>query len=204
LVDPTTTSDIDDCIHEELQVYTQVNTAQQVGYIFAEYDVSFKEPIYQPHATTIPISTGPGVRVALTDNAAVNAVSDDWQLSDVAGTLSLSATANGTIYRGVFDLQGSTSAVGANFSTLLTTQVMYHSTTTAFSLNSSNFVLNGGDTLYFVVAGSTLEVYTNLDSAIKGNGSGQLFYRNITSVVGTYLFDIAVVRQGVAEIASIQ
>lgn len=204
LVDPTTTSDIDDCIHEELQVYTQVNTPQQCGYLFAEYDISFKEPIYQPHSTTIPISTGPGLRATLVDQIAANAVADDWALVDVSGTLSLATVSNGTIYRMVFDIQGSSAATGTTFANMLTTQVMYHSTTTAFALNSTNFVLNGGDVFYGTVAGSQLEMYTSLDAAVKGNGSGQLFFRTLSSAVGTYVFDVAIVRQGVADIASIQ
>ena len=58
LVDPTTNSDLDDNIYEELQVYTQLSSSQQSGFLVAEYICEFKDPIYQPHSVAIPLSTG--------------------------------------------------------------------------------------------------------------------------------------------------
>ncbi len=204
LVDPTTTVDLDDSIHEELQVYSQVGSSGQVGYLIAEYTIQFKEPIYQPHATTIPVSTGPGARVSFVDNAGINAVNDDWVLNDSAGTLGLSNVQNGTIYRAVFDLQGSAAATGATFSNLLNSNLFFHATTTSTTNVNVNTAMVGGLTLYFVVAGTTVECYTSLEAAVNGNGTGQLFYRTATTVAGTYLFDVALVRTGIAQIATQQ
>jgi hypothetical protein len=196
LVDPTTTVDLDDNIHEELQVYTQVSSAQQCGYLFAEYDVAFREPIYQPHATSIPIYTGPGMRVTLAESAGVNAPNDDWLLTEPAGALSLATIANGTIFRGVFDLQGSTIATGATAANLLQINIMAHTTTTTFGTASSNIALEGGTTLYFVVFGTGLEVYSSLEQAKIGNGSGQVMVRTATTVAGAYFVDLAMVQTG--------
>jgi hypothetical protein len=204
LIDPTTTSDIDDCVHEELQVYTQINSAQQCGYLFAEYDVSFMEPIYQPHSTSLPIATGPGVRVVLSDQVNINAVNDDWALVDNSGTLGLNNVPNGTIYRCVFDLQGSTSATGATFANQLIVSTNARATTTTFSLANTNIQMIGGFTAYGVVFGTLLTMYTSIEGAINGVGSGQLFHRTAVTVSGAYNFDMALVRQGVATIATVQ
>lgn len=204
LVDPTTTGDLDDNIHEELQVFTQVSSAQQCGYLYAEYDVSFQEPIYQPHSTSIPIATGPGQRVIIAETAGVNAPLDDWLVTEPAGLLNLSTVANGTIYRGVFDLQGTTVATGATAGNLVTTATFSHGTTTTFLATQTNLPLVGGTTLYFVVQGTSMEVYSSMEQAITGIGSGQLFVRTATTVAGAYNFDFALVRVGNNLITTVQ
>jgi hypothetical protein len=192
LVDPATTSDLDDNIHEELQVYTQVSTQQQCGYLFAEYDVAFREPIYQPHSSSIPISTGPGQRVTLVDTAAINAPAAAWQLSDSGGS-ALTALQAGTIYRAVFDLQGSTIATGATFGNLVYSAEIARATTTTHTIATSNQVLSGGTTFYLAIVGNNLCVYATLEQAIGADGSGQYFYRTATTVAGAYVFDVATV-----------
>lgn len=203
-VDPATTADPDDCIHEELQVYTQVNSAQQVGYLFAEYDISFEEPVYQPHSTSIPISTGPGVRVVLTDQATY-AVNDDIALLDAQNVLSLATTPNGTIYRMVFDLQGSTAPTGTTFANLANTIVAARATTTTTTATATQLAFVGGMTLYAVVVGSALQFYTSLDAAVNGSGTGQVFARTLSTVAnGSYQFDCAVIRYGVSTLSTVQ
>lgn len=204
LVDPTTTSDLDDCIHEELQVYTQINSAQQCGYLFAEYDLSFSEPLYQPHATTLPITTGPGVRVRFTDRDAVNAVAEEWSLADPDGTLGLASVQNGSIYRAVFDLQGSTAATGTTFGNILRGTVFAHSTATTIGVATTAVSMIGGLTIYLVVILGNVVAYTSMEAAINGIGSGQLLYNTATTAIGTYYMDVALVRQGVTNIATIQ
>lgn len=205
LVDPATSSDLDDAIHEELQVYTQVATSGQVGYLFAEYIVEFKEPIYQPHSAQIPIPTGPGLRVTLQDAAAVNAILDDWNLVDTSATLNLSNTPNGTIFRAVFDITGSTLPGGATFSGMLQTTVRSQPTSTTLASSASFISLVGGTTFYLVVTGSSLEAYTTLEGAIAGVGTGAVFFRQVTAAtVGSYSFDVAIVRHGIVTLAQPQ
>lgn len=202
LVDPSTTSDIDDCVHEELQVYTQISVAAQVGYLIAEYDISFKEVIYQPHSSTLPFSTGPGYRVSLTDGAAVNGVGDDWVLSETSTTFT--SAVNGTIYRAVLDLQGCSAGTGATLTNELNVITAYRTATITQTSAVSSFPLIGGSTIYMVVIGSSLYCYTSLEAAVNGNGTGQLFFRTATTTAGTYLFDLAQVRQGSVTIAQVQ
>lgn len=203
LVDPATSVDIDDAIHEELQVYTQVSVAQQVGYLVAEYDVEFKEPIFAPHSTLIPIATGPGVRVTMTDVLAVNNISDDWLLTPTAG-ITFGSVPNGSIYRGVLDLQGSTAATGTTFNNMLNYNVLYRTTTAVQTTSVTGFALVGGTTLYFVVVGNNTEVYTSIEAATNGNGSGQLFFQTATTAIGTYLFDMALIRYGPGQLPAVQ
>lgn len=200
-VDPATTSDPDDCIHEELQVYTQVSVAQEVGYLFAEYDVSFREPVYAQHSTLLPIATGPGQRVTLIDTS-VNAANDDINLTDTIGTAN--KYQNGTVFRAVFDLQGSVAPVGATFDNMWRSGLFQHSTTTAFSSATSGVPFVGGLTLYLVVGGSSFTVYASLEQAINGIGSGQLFAGVLTTVIGSYAADIALVRYGNAAMVTVQ
>jgi hypothetical protein len=204
LVDPTTTSDIDDCIHEELQVYSQINIPAQVGYLIAEYSIDFKEPIYQPHSTYFPLATGPGQRVRLFDKDAVSAPNDDFVLTDTNNALGLTPATNGAIYRAVFDLQGSSPPVGATFANYLMVLAFARTNTTTTGSTGVGCPLIGGFTMYLVNIGGNLWAYTSLEAAINGSGSGQLFVSTATTAVGSYYFDVALVRLGLAILPVVQ
>jgi hypothetical protein len=203
LVDPATTVDLDDCILEELQVYTQVNASAQVGYLIAEYDISFKDPIFQPHASQIPFPTGPGVRVSFTDATAVNAIGDDVIWDDPLGALSFATTSNGTIFRGVFDLQGSAAGAGTTMNNAFNAGVFYRTNTTTLANSTSSHTMIGGRVIYLVVAGSSVYAYTSLEAAANGSGTGQLFWRTASTGKGTYLLDCTLVRYGPADINAV-
>jgi hypothetical protein len=203
LVDPSTTTDIDDCIHEELQVYTQVGSSGQVGYLYADYDVSFEEPIYQPHSTALPFFTGPGQRSVWIDTAAVNANNAALSISD-SGTI-MSTAVVGTVFRAVFDLQGSTAPTGITFASGFRTNTFGHDTTTTFTSAATTIPLIGGAVFYITKLSNTVGyVYTSLEAAVGGDGTGQLFYTGATTVVGAYNFDVAVVRLGTASLPVVQ
>lgn len=206
LIDPTTTTDIDDCILEELQVYTQVGggTAQQVGYLFADYDVSFQEPIYQPHSLSIPIPSGPGARCTLVDTVAVNNIFDDWNMTESGSVLSLALVPNGSIYRAVLDLQGSTAAAPATFNNSMNIGMYSHTTTGTTGVTTSTIPLVGGLTIYLVVIGATVTAYNSLESAKSGISTGQFFWRTLTAAAGTYVFDAALVHAGAAALPTVQ
>jgi hypothetical protein len=204
MVDPATTSDPDDAIAEELQVYTQTSVSGQVGYLYIEYEVEFSQLTYQPHASNIPIPTGPGVRATLADVSAVNAINDDWLLNDPTGTLNLGSISNGSIFRAVFDLQGSAIFTGGTFGSGIGTVLYSHTTTAAITAVVSPLPLAGGLTLYLVVNGSALSVYSTFEGAISGVGSGQTAFRLASTAVGSYSFDCALVRYGNATLPTVQ
>lgn len=204
LVDPTTTVDLDDTIHEELQVYTQISSAAQVGYLFAEYDCSFEEPIYTPHSNALPIYTGPGQRVVLTHAAAVNAPSAMVQFIDPTTTV-FSGAVDGTVYRAVLDLQGSLVATGTTFANAWKSTRIVRATTTTFGTDDTNLPIVGGMTIYLAVnQGDGVTAYVSMEDAIAGSASGQIFIRTATTAVGAFAFDLAMVRIGEASLTTVQ
>lgn len=198
LCDAAAGVDLDDNIHEELQVYSQAGVSGQVGYLIAEYDITFKEPLYSMHAAAIPYPTGPGLRVACIDAAGINAVGDDWLISNAT----LAAQPNGTIFRAVFDLQGSDTPVGATFANAFNTTTSYRTAITTSATTTNALPLVGGTALYLVVVATGLYVYTSMEAAINGNGSGQVFFRTATTASGVYWFDVAFVRHGAVALPS--
>lgn len=205
LVDPATTSDPDDAIAAELQVYVQTGTSGQVGYLYAEYEIEFTELVYQPHATLIPIPTGPGVRVQFTDDAGIHGLGDDFSLVETGSTLGLATVPNGTIYRAVFDLPSSVIYTGgSSFGSGFTFITAYRSSSGTTVASATTMPIPGGSTLYFVVQGSRVLVYSTLEGAINGNGSGEMFYAFAGTASGIYGFDVALVRYGLSQIATVQ
>jgi hypothetical protein len=205
LVDPTTTTDLDDSIHEELQVYTQISVAAQVGYLFAEYDCSFEEPIYTPHSTAIPIYTGPGARTTLALNAAVTIPGDTLALTDTASSSIFASAVVGTIYRAVLDLQGSTTPGGTTFANALQVNHFLHGTTAVVTTTSANLPIVGGLTLYITnYSTGVATAYTSLEAAVAGSGSGQVFIRTATTSIGAFAFDMTMVRIGETSLPQVQ
>nr|WPR18244.1 MAG: capsid protein [Crogonang virus 49] len=204
LVDPATTTDPDDAVAEELQVFTQTTSAGQVGYLYAEYEVEFMNTMFTSHATSLPIYTGPGLRCTLTDAAAVNAINDDIVLTDPLNALGLSSVANGTIFRAVLDIAGSAAGTGATLANYANIITAYRTSITVQSSVTTAMSLVGGMTLYLVVVGSSLYPYTSLESAVNGNGTGELFVRTATTAIGTFVFDVALVRYGASILPTTQ
>lgn len=204
LLDPATTSDLDDTIHEELQVYTQTATSGQVGYLMAEYSVSFREPIYQPHSSAFPMVTGPGLRCVLTDNAAVNATGDALAFKDSTSPLGIGAANNGSVYRLVFDVQGSSCYTGSTFTSGFSVYLIKHATTVTYANTGNTIPFVGGLTIYGVVSGSLINLYTSIEAAVNGAGTGQMYYNAVSSAAGSYSFDAQLVRYGMTTIASVQ
>ena len=201
LVDPTTNVDIDDNIYEELQVYSQVAVAQQPGFLVAEYSCEFRDPIYQPHSATIPLSTGPGLRAVFQDELAANAIGMDWALTCTT-PLTLSQIPNGTIYRAVFDLQGSAAGTGTTFNNMLNSSFVSRTTTAVSTTFETGMPLVGGVVLYLKVTGSVVKAYVSLEDAVSGGT--QLFFKTATTAQGTFNFDIQQVRLDALNLTSVQ
>jgi len=185
-------------------VFTQTSVAGQVGYIYADYECEFVSTIFQPHSTSLPIYTGPGLRMTLVDSVAVNAVNDDVVLSDPANALALSTIPNGTIYRAVLDVAGSTAGAGSTLANYVNVGTVTRTNVTTLAVSTSGFGLVGGITVYLVVIGTTLTAYNSLEAAVNGAGTGQLFVRTATTTAGSYAFDVALIRYGAALIATTQ
>lgn len=204
LVDPATTADPDDCIAEELQVFSQTSVSGQVGYLYAEYEIEFCNTMFTPHSTQLPIYTGPGLRCVLTDAAAVNAVGDDVTFIDPSNSLALSTIPNGSIYRAVLDIAGSTAGTGSTLANYANVTTAFRTNLTTPTTATTALPFVGGLTLFLVVVGSGVYAYTSLEAAINGNGSGELFVRTATTGAGSFAFDVALIRYGVSTLPTTQ
>lgn len=202
-VDPSVNADINQNIDCELQVYTQTSSSQQVGYLWIEYEIELLKPMLQPHLSTIPFSSGPGLRYTLVDSAAVNAVGAPVYLTDAAGS-TISGQPNGTIYRAVLDIQASASGAGTTLSNCWHIVTLSRTGTSAFTSATTPYTLVGGSTLYLAVAGTVLTVHASIESAISGLASGEFVQRTATTAAGTFVFDLQLVRQGNSNLPTVQ
>jgi len=199
LVNPATTSDIDDTVPEELGVFTQVATSGQVGYLWAEYSIDFKGALYQPQSTLIPVPTGPGLRVTLQDVAAINAANDDVLVADVGDVLSISTTGGGAIYRFILDYPTMSPGTGATAANMWHVAVRSVTTTTGSAVQATTWAVPavGGLALYLkCINVGVIQVFTSLEAAVAGSGSGQLFYRTATTTASSFAGDAYLVRIG--------
>lgn len=194
LVDTLIHNDLDDCIHEELQVFSQAAFTGICGYLFIEYDIEFKEPIYQPHSTIIPVPIGPDFVSTLTTSSATPTTNDAVAFTNTT----LTAQATGTVFRCVIDTLTSAAPTGTTLSNLFKTTTYRHSTVTAFASSTPTLPIVNGLTVWAVVNDSTLYVYSTLEGALNGSGTGQLFYNTTGSTTGTIVAHIYMVRLGVA------
>jgi len=204
-VDPTVSSDINDDVYAELQVYTQAATAQQVGYLWLEYEIELVKPMLTPHSTSLPISSGPGTRVSLQSSAAINAVGFPVTLVDV-GSSGLFGSPGGSVFRFVLDAQGSTSGAGTSFSNAWSSATVSLTTAGGVQRDSASLAIVGGMTLYatLVQGNNRAVLYTSLEAAISGMSNGQVIQNSPSTGLGTFVGDLSLVRIGVSTIASVQ
>lgn len=204
-IDPTVSSDINDDVYAEVQVYTQAATAQQVGYLWLEYEIELVKPMLTPHSTSLPISSGPGTRIAMQNTSAINAVGAPVTLADVSSS-GLFSVPGGSIYRFVLDVQGSNSGSGTSFSNAWSTTTVSLTTAGGVQKDSSGYNIVGGSTLYLTLIQSQQRavVYTSLEAAISGLSNGQMIQNSPSTGLGTFVGDLTLVRIGVSTIGSVQ
>jgi len=184
-------------VHGEIQAYTQANSTDTAGYLLMDYELEFADNMFAPHSSIVPISTGGGQELTLTDLAipvAGNAVR--------VTNSTINAPANGTIWKCVIDTDRST--FGAGNSALLAWNGV---TTAALTLGTigttaTNYVITDGMVVYLVVNNADQYVYNSLDAAIVGVSTGQLFYRTASATTSTYLVNAYQVRAAMINIAN--
>jgi len=201
-VNAFTNSDIDENVFCEVQVFTQVGTSQQAGFLWMEYECELIDNVLEPHSIELPIAQGPGSRVSLVANTSTPASGSPVALIDAAGTLSSAPI--GTVYRFVLDLQGSVAPTGSTFANTWNITSMRQSSTTAAAGTSSPDTLVGGMTVYVVSYNGTLVVYTSLENAVTGVGSGQFLWGTSGTSTGAFVGDATLVRVSLATINDVQ
>lgn len=194
LVDPLIDGDLDDTISAEVQLYSFGTATLTTGIVILHYVIEFKDPLYTYHPTVVPVPIGIGSVITLTDDTAVNATTDTIRL----GSSSLSLTlGSGSIYRLVFQQKASTLPTGpATWTAVATVLVTGAATTTTTAPASTNIAMLPGTTLYGLLVGSTVMLYSTYDTAVAGSMNGQLCYQTATTAVGTWQFLATGVRLG--------
>jgi len=201
-VNAFTNSDIDENVFCEVQVLTQVGTSQQTGFLWMEYECELIDNVLEPHSIELPIAQGPGSRVSLIAVTTTPTAGSPVVLGDTAGILTTSVP--GTIYRFVLDIQGSLPPGGTTFANAWAITTMRQASTTSASGTTTPDTLVGGMTVYLVVYSSTLTVYTSLENAISGVGSGQFMWSTTGSTTGAFVGDATLVRVSLSTINDVQ
>jgi len=162
----------------EVQAYTQSTVSDTAGYLVLQYEIEFRRPIFQPHPSLIPISSGMGTQFNVSDVAnpssggAVN-----W-----AATGPLISTF-GAIYKVIMNADESTLLGGATLANYCKyTTTSNASTSTLSTVTSGPITILDGMILFIAcrAPSGTYYVYGSLEDAASGL-SGQLTY------AGTYV-----------------
>lgn len=168
-VDAFNASTYNDNVAGEVQVFTLAGSADTSGYMLIDYQLEFKDAMYTPHSSSIPLSTGPGLNYTVTQaTAAING-------AVIVSNANMGVAQPGTIWRFVCDIDQS-SITGATFANAFQFTNQYGSSTTAVTYGTRPAVLKDGTALYLVHIGSNnFTVYTSYEAAVNGDGSGQIF-----------------------------
>jgi hypothetical protein len=194
VVDALIDGDLDDCIAEEVQIYTTCDSTVDAGILVFHYEIEFKDPLYVYHPTMIPVPNGNGAGITLNDNSGVNAVNDAIRLNNPSTAL---GGGSGSIYRMIFQQAKSTLPTGpGSWAAVANIEFSAASVSTASGILLEPITLVSGTTLYGVLDGSDLILYTSYDGAVGGTVNGALMYRAATTVAGTWAFLVQMVRLG--------
>lgn len=189
-VDFTVENDIEDNILEEIQVYGWSDATLIAGSVLIDYEIEFKDPVYQPHSTTIPDALGPCTFAACADDSGVNAANDVVILTNS----SLTSYPDGTIFRMIFRQSASTLPTGMSSWALRSTTST--AVTSSSSLTSTtNITLNEGSTVYGVMRSGQVYLYVSCIAARSSFG-GSVCYASSTTVAGVWQFMVHLVCPG--------
>jgi hypothetical protein len=196
LIDPFISPDITEHIFGEVQAYTLSSVTDTAGYLLIDYDIQFKTTMFTPHSTILPLTTGPGAQYALTD-----VTTTPTALSAVTLTNTTVLTpVNGTVWKMIINADESTPATGTTLANAWITANQFALTTTTTGSGVLNYTIADGNVIYVVDQGNNLYCYISLESAIAGDGSGQLYYRTTGSTAASWQVNGYVVRMGLTQI----
>lgn len=194
VVDPLIDGDLDDSIAQELQCYAFAATTLTSGILILHYQIEFKDPLYTFHSTVMPVPLGIGSYGTLQDDTAVNATSDAVRLTNSTLNFSLGL---GSIYRMVFVRAASTKPTGpATWADVASVRTSASASLSTETVNATAITMCPGTTVYGVLEGATVILYSSYDTAVAGSTNGLLTYATATTAVGTWAFQTAAVRLG--------
>ncbi len=176
-VDAFVGPDYDDNVLAEFQAYTLAGVTDVAGYIIMDYEIEFRKTMYQPHSSSLPLTTGTGTQYTLVDSSSTPTANNSVQLTNST----LTALPNGTIYRFVISVDQSTLATGTTAANAWYVGTSTFTNTTTLANSLSTLTISNGQAIYLVVVGSSLYAYATYEQACAGDSSGTLFYRTTGS-----------------------
>ncbi len=183
-VDAFVGSDYDDNVMCELQAYTQASSADTAGYLLIDYELEYRKPMYQPHSSSLPISTGVGVSYTLADSSSTPTANNAVQLTNT----SITALSNGSVFRFVISVDQSTLATGTTAANAWNVGTGVNTNLSTVTTTGTNITISNGQAIYLLVVGSSIYAYASYEQALVGTSSGQLYYRttgsSAASIVG--------------------
>lgn len=192
IVDPLIDADLDDCIQEEVQVYTTCDSTATCGILMLHYVIEFKDPLFTYHPTLIPVPVGNGSFNTFVDNSAVNAANDAIRIVNAFGPL---FSGSGSVYRMVFRQEVSALPTGiASWASLAAVECNAATNSTNVAITANTISMSTGTTLYGVLNGSDIVLYASYEGAANGALNDLLIYSNATTAVGSYSFITSMVR----------
>ncbi len=173
----------------EVQAYTQTGATNDVaGYLLMDYVVEFRDTMFSPHSSLLPFANAASVFELGTvpATAAAGAI--------VITSATSAKVQNGSIFKMVFDLDQSTLGTGWTASTAFNTALRVNSTTTSSTGFTTGLTLSDGVTWYGVSVGSSLYVYGTYETAVNGEGSGQIYAQSASSTVSSLAYSLYQIR----------
>lgn len=187
-VDLFTATDIQDNVLEEIQIYASGYVAtDSLGIFVIDYDVEFKDPIYQPHASLIPDSIGPS-QIFSFNTQAIGTVNDALTLSNPA---TFPTYGDGAIFRAALRSFASSAPTGATLANMVNIGETRYTTAVAFNVDLTAINLRDGFTCYLRRGGGatpTYRLYASLASAQAGQSEGLILVRTAWTAAGTLVF----------------
>lgn len=191
--------DINDNIHGEISAFVQSAVTDVVGYILFDYDISFVEPRYTLHSTSIPVTTGVGLYSSGVYADTVNEVSG----SPLAINTPF-AYAEGAIFRVVFNATNTSFAAGTTAATSLQITSSNSSSTGLTSIT----VVNGLTLYAFQSSGATnMTFYPSLALAASNSSKdygSMVTYQTTVAAKTTWAFTAYIVQSSPAILVTTQ
>lgn len=181
-VDAFNAADFNDNIAGEIQAYSQALTTDDLGYLIIDYDLEFQTTMFTPHGSSLPLP-GAGAYVNINVNTATTALGGAV-FSNLVG---FPATQYGTIYRFVLDADNSLFGL-RNKGTCLSYSTEYETAAGTETKAGSSLIVDDGAVFYVVTVQGLAILYTSIEAALTGSGSGQVLWRNtdIAAVISLY------------------
>ncbi len=197
-VDAFGAADFNDNIAGEVQAYSQALTTDDLGYLIIDYDLEFKTTLFTPHSTSLPL---PGAGVYANGN--VNSTTTIGGGVLLTTTVGYPSTTTGVIYRLALDSDNSLFG-NKTAATAFAVATEYANISGVETTYNQNLSLTDGSVLYGVFVNGILILYTSIEAALAGSGSGQVLYRATDAVAATFslYFTSYIVRLPATELIS--